>query len=260
MYSFKEIDNVWYVIHNYSGCSLPYHSKAKHYTYIPHYKRPFFSEWVSYSNAERKRLKQMNGSVYTKVSPYITGTQASMMIVDDFTITDVVSLAPLPCSPCDQPVCSQTKKKGKKAMYNDYDDDLSVRVTSDEQTKRDYLRGRIAVVNDEQWLAMRKLFKMDTPRTPDTAEDLVTRIKEGKYTLDEKNAKKNDYYYNGTSYISWRIPGEEADEDGFDAAMKQKDVILQKARDAAALKSIDEATKALEAFQTWVPDTTTTKQ
>lgn len=161
------------------------------------------------------------------------------------------------------------KNEGNNPMYNSYTaapTAAATIVTADPaQAQRDYLLDRARKVLrqlDNNLFTMFGRFKKDRP---ETAQQLIDAIKNGKYTLDEKKLKyleaQSDLYeyddidecgygpFYGIDFTDY--PG--FDSDGHSKAEKELEAAFTALKDIIAIKSGDDALTALQAFEKWEP-------
>lgn len=147
---------------------------------------------------------------------------------------------PVPCAPVPK------NKKGNNPMRQDLNVDLNVQAmpaTSEIETQREYLRERIRGIYWAYTTEMEKKFGLSQD-VPKDAEELIERIKTGKYQLPEKG-KRNCY----NSVFGLEFRRTELDRDGYDKAEKAFELESQALRDIIALKSIAEAFEAFQKFE-----------
>lgn len=167
----------------------------------------------------------------------ITGTSPAPQVVKaDLVVRD----------DCPQPAdkyCLPTSKKKEENMY------LNTNAALDTQQKA-YLLGRLnsLMFNIENELA--KTFGIyDSP--PRTAEDLVNRIKEGKYEiLDRRNQDYDDYDdRDDLPYASKFFRWTKKDQAGYDAALERANKAKIAAQDAIWIKGAATGLKILQEFE-----------
>lgn len=147
-----------------------------------------------------------------------------------------------------QPSAPVPKKKGNKPMcYDcDYEDDCCSTDTVTEK-KVNYLKGRAYRIRDDKQTELRKTFSMDADAAPATAEELVERITEGRYTLMEKD--KRPYWMTAFNAIIWKDPKVPADPVGYEAALKTLDAEYVKVIDTIMVAEPVDALAAVQAFE-----------
>lgn len=147
------------------------------------------------------------------------------------------------------------KQEGNNPMYNKTNSAVamvSAAPVSIEGTQRDYMIERLSRLNESKNDDLRDQFFFTEDR-PRTAKELISRIKNDEFILDEELLVKNAdevKYYNNEYGIVWRK--NKPDQEGFTAAMEEKKKVAQNALDVITLKSIDEAYQALKDFEAWV--------
>lgn len=162
---------------------------------------------------------------------------------------NTVSLEPIypqdctaPCKP-DYPKGFGPNKK-EKAMY--VSDDKHI-----ESSKINYLSDRIENAYYKANDKARKAFGLEDDTPPQTAEDFIKRIQDGKFMLNDETKKKN--VYEPSRYIRWRDPSVKEDKEGFEADMKEFGALQQDARDAVAVLSPAEALAEVKKLDAWIP-------
>jgi len=138
------------------------------------------------------------------------------------------------------------EQKGNNPMRQDLNVDLNVQAmpaTSEIETQREYLRERIRGIYWSYQTEIEKKFGLSQD-VPKDAEELIERIKTGKYQLPEKGKRNR---YNSVYGLEFRRT--EIDRDGYDKAEKAFELESQALRDIIALKSIDEAFEAFQKFE-----------
>jgi len=145
---------------------------------------------------------------------------------------------------------SVKKEKGNKPMCYDcddcYDDDCCSTDTVTEK-KTQYLKGRAYRVRDNKQTELRTKFSMDADLAPQTPEEIVERITEGRFTLLEKD--KRPYYASAFNNIIWRDPKVPADPVGYEAAVKELEKEYQKIMDTIMIAEAADALKAVQDFE-----------
>lgn len=158
------------------------------------------------------------------------------------------------------------KQEGKTPMRNTFSGAYaSVDVTplkSDTETTRDYLLNRLEIATYPKRNELHKLFNIGVDNSPKTYKELIDIIKNDKYTIDAKIAKRldaeeeqeiEDIYWGSTYGIIW--PGPVEDLKGYRAAMTEMDKQATAARDVI-MTDASAALKALQAFEAWLPSVT----
>src|SRR6185503_5134887 len=122
---------------------------------------------------------------------------------------------------CCLPAVPQEKEK---KMYMEVNTDGR----SDLAVTRSFLRSRLQDAKDAKREPTKRTFGMADDERPRTANELIERIKSGKYTIDEGKGDSKDYC-NGMSFINWRDPSVKKDEKGYTEAWQK----VRDAKDAA---------------------------
>jgi hypothetical protein len=152
------------------------------------------------------------------------------------------------CPPAPTQKCGG--KKRKTNMY-DYDcdcyDGCGPR-PSTEEAKFNYLDSRAYSVRNTHDYKLERQFGMRDDADPETAEEMIERIKAGKYQLIDK---KDRGYRSAYGQILWRDPSIEKDPEGYRKAAEALSNELTKTRDAIRILSPEAGLAALQAFESW---------
>lgn len=160
--------------------------------------------------------------------------------------------APVPVAKAPWPVEQKAAiKKKAKTMCYECDDDFCSHPQSDESKQRMYLENRLSGITSEKRADAYKAFGLQNDAAPTNAEDLIKRIKEGKFTYDEKAAGTG--WRNIFSGITWRDPDLKEDKAGFEAYEEKLYAERTKALDAIKIAPPADGLKALQAFEAWDP-------
>lgn len=110
-----------------------------------------------------------------------------------------------------------------------------------------YLSNRIENIFDVKKRELQKQFGLVDDSEPISPQDMVDRIKTGKYIIEEK--KK---YYGWSDGLRWRDPSRKEDQAGFDAANSAMQIAFRDALDTIKIISDEQARlKALKDFEAW---------
>jgi len=264
MYTYRQLENNRpVIIHDETGCSIPYHSKVRKYKDgdIPDYKSTYFEVWLAMSNSARERVKKNSMAITDRfVTDYITPTTVSLAPLGVATASDWIVkydywMAEL-----------KAKQEGKTPMrYNDNYACASVTTAkSDAATQRDYLIGRLESAVRNKRIELDKFFNRFVDNTPKTYKELIDAIKNDKFTLDTKVTARVDAihedddfgYCGGNPFygIVWSGPvfDEKAWQAGKEAAGKQETA----AKDIIMTGTAADGLAALQAFEAWLPAAT----
>lgn len=91
--------------------------------------------------------------------------------------------------------------------------------TAEEQRK--YIGRRALGVIDNKIVELREKFKLDFYYRPKTVQEAADRIKAGLFTLRGSEKKDPTPYYGLDGHFSWRGPDDQADCDGYGAAVSK---------------------------------------
>jgi hypothetical protein len=84
----------------------------------------------------------------------------------------------------------------------------------------------------------------DAPRS---WNELVKRIKDGKFVISDEHAKIRDY--SPTGYVEWRDPKIEKDHEGFEKSMEKLRKLLAETKDVIIVKSSADGLEMIEKIQ-----------
>lgn len=264
MYSYKIINGKGCVIHDATGCSLPYHSKTSKYgaELITHsWKLEYFTKWLyKYSNSQRKKIKHMKPSEAIQFLS-VTGSKFSEK---NFSLESCKNAAP---TGFNAPVCTATtvrcqieaydrcKQEGTTPMCYD-----TPKGKTEAEISRAYLVNRLGEANYAKRDQLRKFFNLDAIAIPKSYKELIDAIKNGKFEINAKVAKNIDFtieeegqYYgsplDGITFTDFPKP----DYEGFTAATAEQSKKYTQAKDAFFLP-YEQGLKALVDFEAWMPE------
>lgn len=80
--------------------------------------------------------------------------------------------------------------------------------------------------------------------SPPSWEELLKRIKDGKFVIEEKHAKMHTY--DPLCYVQWRDPKIVEDQDGFSKSMEKLNKLLAETKDAIIVKSAADGLEMIE--------------
>lgn len=163
-----------------------------------------------------------------------------------FEPCEKVATAPTPKKPCPM----GRKKKETKMRYDDeYNDEYveALPSKSDESQKRDYLENRVRYTQRSLQYDARKTYGLVDDESPNTLNDLVKRIQDGKYVIPEEYAK--EILYNPISYIKWRDPDLKEDKDGYSAFIDRLNKEVTKTMDVVKIADPADGLKAIQALE-----------
>ncbi len=144
------------------------------------------------------------------------------------------------------PMCFPTKAAMNSAA-------ISINTpTSVEATQRDFFSARVRQIQNRLEIGLRKQFYLDAEEAPQTAADLIKRIKDDDFTLDQRkldNHADELHYYNSFFGIRWgkNTP----DKAGYKAAVEALKEEAQSVTDKGTLSPVDSLLGLLETFQKW---------
>lgn len=135
-------------------------------------------------------------------------------------------------------------------MLTSYNNLSATAALPTEQVQMDFLRGEARNVRETLYSKLRKQFGLSGDPAPETVEDFIKRIQDGKFVLEDMYKQKRTSYV--TDYISWRDPSIKRDEAGYDAAKELLDAKYRDTKRAIMTQGADAGLKAvldLEAFR-----------
>lgn len=149
----------------------------------------------------------------------------------------------------------------------------SITAESDTQKKVDYLNNRALKVFNNINLTFRDMFHLNSFSTPRYYKELIGAIKNGEYTINEEAAKKADenwkdhvedpyeYWYDfdafyGINFTKFPKP----DWKGHEKATVELRAEYQRVQDVIAISPAEEALKAVQDFEKWLPSNAPKKQ
>ena len=269
-YSFTEMSTSFgprlYVIHNESGCTLPYnHGKDQS---IPEAKKESHAEWARMSRKQRKQLwkewrekmelRQLipatrNDYYYTNleeskpsIKERIKGMQRAIGEMQDYDLYPTTnSFAKL----------QQEKENTMQTLNIVAHADQSERYPT-EQRQRDHLIGRLHEIKCTKNEALRVQFGLAELPRPKSAAELVEYIKAGKYVftreddLVNEDFDYNEFYYSPWSYLEFRDPEVKKDREGYEKAKKALEKLYDDTRDEIVVLDVEKGLAAVRQFET----------
>lgn len=124
-----------------------------------------------------------------------------------------------------------------------------------EAEKINYLSRRLEDVKHDKKHALKEHFNLLDPEAPNTFDEYVKALKDGKYSFRNEAAKERannpDYFYSWgiSDYIIFRDPSVKPDKDGYKAAEKLLDAEYTKTKDVIKVLPADKGLEALNAFE-----------
>lgn len=137
----------------------------------------------------------------------------------------------------------------KKANYNTAVLAVSGEA-SVEATQRDFTTSRINQILEKHKSALRNQFFMDSREAPSTARDLVKRVTDGDYILDENKVDSEEVQYYSCFYgLIWGK--NKPDRAGYELALEVLSNEAQRVIDLATLSPATELLGILDGFKSW---------
>lgn len=115
--------------------------------------------------------------------------------------------------------------------------------TADNQ--RRYLLDRLDSIRWNKRHAMEKAFGLEDDDYPQTAEDFLKRIKDGRFKLSEENRYCRTFH----DRVRWRDPETKEDTEGFEAAKKVMDESVTAAKDQILIMDPKDGLLAMQTFE-----------
>lgn len=261
LYYVKNIKGMPYVIHKETGCSIPYRNKKfkDNIADIPSYKLGFFLTWLHFfSNNDRKKIKKMSimelDTYPTLNVNHIKEVMNSLVQQQPYTMRSLASFPKI------EEACNSTKnKKSEDTMCKPYNSNYNTATTvqlaldngtSENADKRAYLTSRLSRIYYAKDRELGMQFGLHDDAYPETAKELIERIKSGLYVLP----KEDDDF--GPTDIRWRDPNKIADRAGYTAASKLLAKEREKIQDQIVIADPADTLKALYDLESWTPPTT----
>lgn len=129
-------------------------------------------------------------------------------------------------------------KKGNNTMY-------TTQTYTNEPSARSHLQSRLYDTREKKNVDLRRFFGLMDDEAPETAEDTIQRIKDGKYIL----RPASDYYRTFRDRIRWRDPAKQEDEAGYEAAWEVLNKDFQDANDIITVLDVKDGLSALKQFE-----------
>lgn len=209
---------------------------------------------MSIGSKLRRKERRAKERVVSEIKQGWAGTQFHVYDFYEGTINCPVQFSSLNSVPTTT-ACVPMAPKGKKMSYCDdceceYSDKRPV-----ETQQREYLLSRLSESLHTKDRDAHSTFHLNDDAKPSDGEELVNRIKSGKFVLDLdviKAAKDGEVFYNHIGSllgISWRDPAVPADKDGYTAFEKKLNKSFQDTRDTINIVSPADGLAALKAFE-----------
>lgn len=161
----------------------------------------------------------------------------------------------LGCTPVPPATVTQAPKRKKKMSYDDdFCDECDGRAIPVETKQRKYLLTRLYELNQDKEYAARKTFNIDDDPAPEGGDQLVERIKSGKFILNQElidaTNKEGRFFSMPCLYgIEWRDPAKPSDEAGFKAFRDKLNKLYTDTADTINIASPADGLVALKAFE-----------
>lgn len=119
---------------------------------------------------------------------------------------------------------------------------------TDLEKSRHYLRGRVGDIRSDFDDEARKAYGLEDMDAPATPTELVKRIQDGLFVIEDSNKDRHSYGY-AASYITWRDPKVKKDTEGFEVAIEKFEKLQTKTLDAINILTPEEGLKAVEKLE-----------
>lgn len=223
---FENMD-VWFVLHEATNQTIDFKATRQGTLRAiedAHADLIFFQDWINLTVSQRKMARTCGKYPYKTYPPVPCNLGWSAYV----------------------PAINSPEKK-ETDMYA-----IATNVNStetDSQYQRNYLLNRARTAFHSLTEKGREDFGLNDMDRPNSAEELVTRIKEGKFTLGD-TAKETGYFedfmYN---CIRWRDPAVKEDLEGFRAFAVLLDKAYADAKDAIIVQSPEDGLAAIKAME-----------
>lgn len=127
------------------------------------------------------------------------------------------------------------------------EDTMNTHEHSPESVARSALRNDLSNLYTKHDQKLLHHFHVMDDDQPDTPEEVVERIKSGKYQLRDK--KDRSSFSHWTNHIRWRDPTQEKDEEGYKAAYEKMKVAYKHAQQDVLCDPLDKAKAAVRKFE-----------
>lgn len=265
-------ENPWWV-KRYGSLSdpLPYQNQPYDPNVISPVQWVEFGPWIEITKSKRKKLFEK----YSKIrDPKIT-TTSNNFVGANFTTEEnpvyktVPQTPQMNAIPCDFIACqnvsylgplnipedmacvqsSPKKKKGNTMYYDDDECDCCENRPGLSPEKR-YLVQRTNCIENDQRSKIPGTYHLEDDPTPMTANELIQRIKDGKFVVaKDKGDEQGNWPNYGTSFISWRDPAVTKDVAGADKAHGALHTAVTKTLDTIYVGDAPAALTAVQALE-----------
>lgn len=188
-------------------------------------------------------------SYVNKMQSIATKFNNEVASLSKFTVSynpDLSIDGPCKAAPCASVEAKETITQDINMRFYDDCDDEDYEMT---ETKS-YLASRLYNIRDQKTGDLQKAFGLCDDETPNTVNDLVARIKDGKFIMS-KGYDGTEIIYDPIRCIKWRDPSVKEDKAGYAKARKALDVVYQDALDTVTVVTDEQARlKALKDFET----------
>lgn len=151
-----------------------------------------------------------------------------------------------PCKPWQTKTKAPAQNKEEKDMC--YASAATINVADNtEKDQRKYLKSRLYDAFYEKKADAKRKFGLVDDKAPANAEELIDRIKNGKFTVTPKEQRSR--WEGPFEAIRWRDPSVKEDKDGYEAAKAELEKAFKEAEDVIVIKTPSEGLDAVKAFQ-----------
>jgi hypothetical protein len=122
---------------------------------------------------------------------------------------------------------------------------------TDVSKAKQHLLSRLHDIQFAHWEKLREHFGLKDDMRPQSPEELVKRIQDGKFVIPDHEQEDFDFYSPGdlVHFIKWRDPSKKKNKEGFEVAQKALRDAEKKVEDKIAVYDPEKGLKALEEFE-----------
>lgn len=115
--------------------------------------------------------------------------------------------------------------------------------------QQDFLLRELDRVYSTQSEGLSKQFGLSNDTSPSTFDELIDRIKTGKFVIPEHVKNVRMGVYSLVDYIEWRDPSVKKDQKGFDAAYEKLGELYRTTKQDIMIEPAEKGLKALRKFE-----------
>ena len=182
-----------------------------------------FEEWVDMTYTQRVALKN---EFFNNEKKKFVKTQAAINIFSTFSAST--------------PMMMGIKKEEETMNTIRFED-------TQEGKAQAYVLRRASDAYYSKERELEKHYGLRSEDAPRSWNELVKRIKDGKFTISDEHAKMN--HYDPFGYVEWRDPKIEKDHEGFGKSMEKLNKLLAETKDIIIVKSSADGLEMIEKIQ-----------